>query len=129
MCVSICCVYTYGTQVYCFCTFLFTFSMRYIHVCIQVYVVVDYIYLYTCIAPRQNITPLLTCACTCMYTTFFIHVYVHVRACILYIQVRMYCETQPRFAAKTWLELFPDDSFPNDTPEDRARSKNMYIYM
>lgn len=43
------------------------------------------------------------------------------------IQVRMYCETQPRFAGKSWMELFPDDSFPNDTPEDRARSKNMYI--
>ena len=44
----------------------------------------------------------------------------------------MYCETQQRFAGKSWMELFPDDSFPNDTPEDRARSKNMYtvhVYM
>ena len=35
----------------------------------------------------------------------------------------MYCETQPRYAGKSWMELFPDDAFPNDTPEDKARSK------
>ena len=35
----------------------------------------------------------------------------------------MYCETQQRFPGKTWLELFPDDSFPNETPEDKIRSK------
>ena len=44
----------------------------------------------------------------------------------------MYCETQPRYAGKSWMELFPDDAFPNDTPEDKARSKchvhaGMYI--
>ena len=35
----------------------------------------------------------------------------------------MYCETQQRFPGKTWLELFSDDSFPNETPEDKIRSK------
>jgi c-Jun N-terminal kinase len=37
--------------------------------------------------------------------------------------VRMYCETQQRFPGKTWTELFPDDSFPNETPEDKIRIK------
>ena len=36
----------------------------------------------------------------------------------------MYCETQPRYVGKTWMELFPDDIFPNESPEDRARSKS-----
>ena len=35
----------------------------------------------------------------------------------------MYCETQPRFQGKVWLDLFPDEAFPNDTPEDKIRSE------
>ena len=35
----------------------------------------------------------------------------------------MYCESQPRYPGKSWRELFPDDVFPNDSPEDRAKSK------
>ena len=38
-------------------------------------------------------------------------------------QVRMYCESQPRHPGKTWPELFPDDIFPNDSPEDRLKSE------
>ena len=34
----------------------------------------------------------------------------------------MYCESQPRYKGKGWMELFPDDSFPNDTPEDKVKS-------
>ena len=46
----------------------------------------------------------------------------------------MYCETQPRFQGKVWLDLFPDEAFPNDTPEDKIRSEtdsthNMYSVM
>ena len=36
----------------------------------------------------------------------------------------MYCENQVRYPGKTWLELFPDDVFPNDSPEDISKSKN-----
>ena len=39
----------------------------------------------------------------------------------------MYCETQQRFPGKTWTELFPDDSFPNETPEDKIRSKTWFM--
>ena len=41
----------------------------------------------------------------------------------------MYCESQPRFAGKSWQDLFPDDSFPNDTPEDRARSESNELHV
>ena len=41
----------------------------------------------------------------------------------------MYCESQPRFAGKSWLELFPEDSFPNETPEDRARSESNELHV
>ena len=34
----------------------------------------------------------------------------------------MYCESQPRFPGKTWMDLFPDDIFPNETPDDRQKS-------
>ena len=37
----------------------------------------------------------------------------------------MYCESQPRYPGKTWYELFPDDIFPNDSPDDIAKSKSM----
>ena len=35
----------------------------------------------------------------------------------------MYCESQPRFPGKTWMELFPEDIFPNETPDDRQKSE------
>ena len=35
----------------------------------------------------------------------------------------MYCESQPRYKGKSWLELFPEDAFPNDTPEDKVKSE------
>ena len=38
----------------------------------------------------------------------------------------MYCESQPRYKGKSWMELFPDDAFPNDTPEDKVKSKNIF---
>ena len=34
----------------------------------------------------------------------------------------MYCESQPRHKARSWMDLFPDDAFPNDTPEDKVKS-------
>ena len=37
--------------------------------------------------------------------------------------VRMYCENQVRYPGKTWLELFPDDVFPNDSPEDISKTQ------
>lgn len=37
----------------------------------------------------------------------------------------MYCESQPRYPGKTWYELFPDDIFPNDSPDDIAKSESM----
>jgi c-Jun N-terminal kinase len=37
--------------------------------------------------------------------------------------VKAYCELQPRYKGKSWLELFPDDSFPNDTPEDKVKTR------
>nr|Q966Y3.1 RecName: Full=Stress-activated protein kinase JNK [Suberites domuncula]CAC38785.1 c-jun N-terminal kinases (JNK) [Suberites domuncula] len=38
--------------------------------------------------------------------------------------VRLYCESQPRYAGKSWKDLFPDDVFPNDTPEDKAKTRH-----
>ena len=39
----------------------------------------------------------------------------------------MYCESQPRYPGKTWYELFPDDIFPNDTPDDTQRVSPSYF--
>ena len=39
------------------------------------------------------------------------------------VQVRMYCESQPRYAGKSFQELFPDSSFPHETVEDKGRSE------
>ena len=38
----------------------------------------------------------------------------------------MYCETQPRYPGKAWMDLFPDSAFPNETAEDKARSESLY---
>ena len=38
--------------------------------------------------------------------------------------VRMYCESQAKNPGKSWMELFPDDCFPNDTPDDKVKTKN-----
>ena len=38
--------------------------------------------------------------------------------------VRMYCEGQPRYKGRSWMELFPDDAFPNDTPEDKVKTQH-----
>ena len=35
----------------------------------------------------------------------------------------MYCENQPRYIGKSWDELFPDNVFPSDTPDDRTKSE------
>ncbi len=35
----------------------------------------------------------------------------------------MYCESQPKHAGKTWVDLFPEDVFPSDTPEDKTKSE------
>ena len=48
--------------------------------------------------------------------------YVYVLVCVS-TQVRAYCESQPRYKGRSWMELFPDDAFPNDTPEDKVKSK------
>ena len=57
----------------------------------------------------------------------YVHVHVHVLLVVdhLFIQVRMYCESQPRNRGRSWMELFPDDAFPNDTPEDKVKSKDI----
>jgi hypothetical protein len=52
--------------------------------------------------------------CTCTWLVFLL--------CVCVVQVRAYCESQPRYKGKSWMELFPDDSFPNDTPEDKVKS-------
>ena len=36
----------------------------------------------------------------------------------------MYCENQPRYHGKSFEELFPDECFPNETPEDLVRSES-----
>lgn len=38
--------------------------------------------------------------------------------------VRTYCESQPRYLGKGWTELFPDDIFPTDSPEDLTKTKH-----
>ena len=38
--------------------------------------------------------------------------------------VRAYCESQPRYKGRSWIELFPDDAFPNDTPEDKVKTQH-----
>ena len=57
------------------------------------------------------------------------HTLVNILACISTVcvcvaQVRAYCESQPRYKGRSWMELFPDDAFPNDTPEDKAKSNS-----
>jgi c-Jun N-terminal kinase len=37
--------------------------------------------------------------------------------------VKTYCESQPVYPGKPWYELFPDDIFPNDSPDDIAKTK------
>ena len=43
------------------------------------------------------------------------------------LQVRMYCMGQPRYPGKTWMELFPDMMFPNETEEDQRRSQYLCV--
>lgn len=38
--------------------------------------------------------------------------------------VRTYCESLPRYAGKNWMELFPNESFPNETPDDKHKTKH-----
>ena len=38
--------------------------------------------------------------------------------------VRKYCEGQPKFKGKSWVELFPDDTFPNQSPEDKVKTQH-----
>ena len=40
-------------------------------------------------------------------------------------QVRTYCESLPRYPGKGWMELFPNESFPNETQDDRVKSKSV----
>lgn len=42
----------------------------------------------------------------------------------LQASVRMYCESQPHYEGKSFLELFPDECFPNETPENLLRIKH-----
>lgn len=37
-------------------------------------------------------------------------------------QAQQYCASQPKYSGKTWIEIFPDDIFPNETPDDQKRS-------
>lgn len=48
--------------------------------------------------------------------------------CTLQSQVRMYCESQAKNPGKSWMELFPDDCFPNDTPDDKVKSMSLVKY-
>ena len=38
--------------------------------------------------------------------------------------VKQHCMSQPRYEGKSWMELFPDKAFPNDTPEDRVKTQH-----
>ena len=38
--------------------------------------------------------------------------------------VRAYLESQPRCKGRSWMELFPDEAFPNDTPEDTVKTQH-----
>ena len=49
-------------------------------------------------------------------------------SCTVQSQVRMYCESQAKYPGKSWMELFPDDCFPNDTPEDKIKSVFIVTY-
>ena len=35
-----------------------------------------------------------------------------------------YCERLPWYKGKSWIELFPDNAFPNDTPEDKVKTRH-----
>ena len=37
---------------------------------------------------------------------------------------RAYLESQPKSKGKPWMEIFPDDAFPNDTTEDKVRTQH-----
>ena len=39
-------------------------------------------------------------------------------------KTREYCETQPRYKGRSWTDLFPDDAFPSDVPEDKVRTQH-----
>ena len=49
-------------------------------------------------------------------------------SCTVQSQVRMYCESQAKYPGKSWMELFPDDCFPNDTPDDKIKSVFIVTY-
>ena len=36
-------------------------------------------------------------------------------------EARAYTESQPESKGRSWMEIFPDDAFPNDTPEDKVK--------
>lgn len=39
-------------------------------------------------------------------------------------EARAYFESQPKSKGKSWMEIFPDDVFPNNTPEDKVKTQH-----
>ena len=39
----------------------------------------------------------------------------------------MYCENQARYPGKSWDELFPNEVFPSDSPDDATKSEIMIL--